>query len=85
MHETSTESGRGSITLRDVERLAALHDFTWTEKEMADMIYCFDSDGDGKVSTFFALLRSDGATSVCEFYYIFPEQMLVQLLCLDMD
>lgn len=44
------ESGRGSITLRDVERLAATHDFTWSKKEMADMISCFDSDGDGKIS-----------------------------------
>ncbi|KAL1546482.1 hypothetical protein AAHA92_23075 [Salvia divinorum] len=44
------ESGRGSFSLRDVQRLAATHDFTWSEKEIADMIYCFDSDGDGKIS-----------------------------------
>ncbi|KAL0411498.1 UNVERIFIED_CONTAM: hypothetical protein Slati_3739500 [Sesamum latifolium] len=42
------ETGKGGITLRDVERLAIAHDFTWSEKEMADMIRCFDSDGDGK-------------------------------------
>ncbi|XP_047980851.1 RNA polymerase II subunit 5-mediating protein homolog isoform X2 [Salvia hispanica] len=44
------ESGRGSFFLRDVQRLAATHDFTWSEREIADMIYCFDSDGDGKIS-----------------------------------
>lgn len=44
-----TEAGKGGITLRDLQRVAAAHDFTWTDKEMADMIYCFDSDGDGKV------------------------------------
>ncbi|XP_057805558.1 uncharacterized protein LOC131020633 isoform X2 [Salvia miltiorrhiza] len=44
------ESGKGTLTLRDVQRLAATHDFTWSEKEIADMIYCFDSDGDGKIS-----------------------------------
>ncbi|CAK9188398.1 unnamed protein product [Ilex paraguariensis] len=42
--------GKGSITLRDLQRVAAAHDFTWTNKEIADMIYCFDSDGDGKLS-----------------------------------
>ncbi|KAL3833109.1 hypothetical protein ACJIZ3_007845 [Penstemon smallii] len=44
------ETGKGVLTLRDVERLAVVHDFIWSEKEMADMIYCFDSDGDGKIS-----------------------------------
>ncbi|KAL0373334.1 UNVERIFIED_CONTAM: hypothetical protein Sradi_3249100 [Sesamum radiatum] len=44
------ETGKGGITLRDVERLAIAHDFTWSEKEMADMIRCFDSDGDGKTT-----------------------------------
>ncbi|KAG5538635.1 hypothetical protein RHGRI_019258 [Rhododendron griersonianum] len=44
------EAGKGGITLRDLQRVAAAHDFTWTDKEMADMIYCFDSDGDGKLS-----------------------------------
>ncbi|KAL6555055.1 hypothetical protein OROGR_006313 [Orobanche gracilis] len=44
------ESGSGGFNLRDVQRLAATHDFTWSEKEIADMIYCFDSDGDGKIS-----------------------------------
>lgn len=44
------EAGKGGISLRDLKRLAAAHDFTWTDKEMADMICCFDSDGDGKLS-----------------------------------
>ncbi|KAK4416025.1 hypothetical protein Salat_2709900 [Sesamum alatum] len=44
------ETGKGGITLRDVERLAIAHDFTWSEKEIADMIRCFDRDGDGKIS-----------------------------------
>ncbi|KAE8038689.1 hypothetical protein FH972_011169 [Carpinus fangiana] len=43
---------KGSITMRDIERVAMAHDFMWTEKELADMIQCFDSDGDGKVSSF---------------------------------
>lgn len=44
------ELGKGSITLRDLQRVAAVHDFTWSDKEMADMIYYFDSDGDGKLN-----------------------------------
>ncbi|KAI3449095.1 hypothetical protein Pfo_005760 [Paulownia fortunei] len=44
------ETGKGGFTLRDIQRLATAHDFTWSEKEMADMICCFDSDGDGKIS-----------------------------------
>ncbi|KAK6920306.1 EF-hand domain [Dillenia turbinata] len=44
------ESVEGSITLRDLRRVAKDHDFTWTEKELADMIHCFDDDGDGKLS-----------------------------------
>ena len=57
LHEMLAESGRGSFFLRDVQRLAATHDFTWSEREIADMIYCFDSDGDGKVSTSFCFLK----------------------------
>lgn len=41
---------KGSITVRDIERVAIAHDFMWTEKELADMIHCFDSDRDGKLS-----------------------------------
>lgn len=44
-----TEGGQGSITLQDLRRVAAAHDFTWSNKEMADMIQIFDNDGDGKV------------------------------------
>ncbi|XP_021756299.1 serrate RNA effector molecule homolog isoform X3 [Chenopodium quinoa] len=44
------ETGKGSITLRDLQRMAASHDFIWTDKELADMIRCFDSDKDGKLT-----------------------------------
>ncbi|OAY49344.1 nucleolin isoform X2 [Manihot esculenta] len=44
------EAGRGFLTKRDLQRVATAHDFTWTEGELADMIHCFDSDGDGKLS-----------------------------------
>ena len=36
--------------MRDIQRAAIAHDFIWTDKELVDMIRCFDSDGDGKVS-----------------------------------
>ncbi|KAK3038777.1 hypothetical protein RJ639_027364 [Escallonia herrerae] len=44
------EAGKGSIILRDLRRVAAAHDFTWSDKEMEDMIRFFDSDQDGKLS-----------------------------------
>uniref|UniRef100_A0A7C8ZZ59 EF-hand domain-containing protein n=1 Tax=Opuntia streptacantha TaxID=393608 RepID=A0A7C8ZZ59_OPUST len=44
------EVGKGTITLRDLQRMASVHDFTWTDKELADMIRCFDSDKDGKLT-----------------------------------
>ncbi|KAK9273879.1 hypothetical protein L1049_018691 [Liquidambar formosana] len=44
------EAGKGGIALRDLKRVANAHDFTWTDKEMANMIRCFDSNGDGKLS-----------------------------------
>lgn len=44
------EVGKGSVTIRDLQRMAAIHDFTWTDKELADMIQCFDSDKDGKLT-----------------------------------
>ena len=51
-----TEAGKGSITLADLMRVAAAHDFTWIDKDIADMIYCFGSDGDGKVNTHSSLV-----------------------------
>ncbi|GAB2230891.1 hypothetical protein Droror1_Dr00015188 [Drosera rotundifolia] len=42
--------GKGSITKRDLQRMAACHDFIWTDKEFDDMIRCFDCNGDGKLS-----------------------------------
>ncbi|RZC69212.1 hypothetical protein C5167_032287 [Papaver somniferum] len=47
------EAGKGSITKRDLQRVATEHDFSWSDEEMAAMIHCFDSDGDGKVGISF--------------------------------
>ncbi|KAI9078843.1 hypothetical protein K1719_039184 [Acacia pycnantha] len=44
------ETGKGSITVRDLQRVAAAHDFVWTDKELSDMIHCFDSDNDGQLT-----------------------------------
>ncbi|CAL9006739.1 unnamed protein product [Prunus brigantina] len=44
------ENCNGGLSLRDLQRVATGHDFMWTDKELADMICCFDSDGDGKLS-----------------------------------
>lgn len=44
------EAGKGCLGIRDIERAATAHDFMWSDKELADMIRCFDSDGDRKVS-----------------------------------
>ncbi|CAH8273669.1 unnamed protein product [Arabidopsis lyrata] len=44
------EAGKGFITLRDVAKMATVHDFTWTQEELQDMIRCFDMDKDGKLS-----------------------------------
>ncbi|KAI3498529.1 hypothetical protein L1887_34304 [Cichorium endivia] len=44
------EVGKGGINLRDLCRIAASHDFTWTYEEMGQMIEFFDSNGDGKLS-----------------------------------
>lgn len=43
------EAGKGTLNVRDIQRAATAHDFLWTDKELVDMIRCFDSDGDGKV------------------------------------
>ncbi|XP_039167786.1 cell division control protein 31-like [Eucalyptus grandis] len=43
------EAGKGGITVHDLAKVADAHDFTWTDEELANMIHCFDSDGDGKV------------------------------------
>lgn len=44
------EAGKGTVTIRDLEKAAITHDFSWTDKELVDMIRCFDSDGDGRLS-----------------------------------
>jgi len=46
-----SEGGKGFITRRDVAKMATVHDFTWTEEELQDMIRSFDMDKDGKVGT----------------------------------
>ncbi|XP_017615710.1 uncharacterized protein LOC108460646 isoform X1 [Gossypium arboreum] len=43
------EAGKGSISMRDLRRVAIAHDFMWTDKDLAEMIQCFDTDGDGKL------------------------------------
>ncbi|KAL5571904.1 hypothetical protein UlMin_021501 [Ulmus minor] len=44
------ENWNGGISVRDLERMANAHDFMWTDQELADMIRCFDGDGDGMLS-----------------------------------
>ncbi|XP_055817483.1 uncharacterized protein LOC129886709 isoform X3 [Solanum dulcamara] len=44
------EAGKGSISFRDLRKMAVSHDFTWSDEDMANMIRCFDSNGDGKIS-----------------------------------
>ncbi|MBA0685826.1 hypothetical protein Goari_013471 [Gossypium aridum] len=44
------EAGKGSISMRDLRRVAVAHDFMWTDKELAEMIQCFDTDSDGKLN-----------------------------------
>ncbi|KAI9180647.1 hypothetical protein LWI28_006922 [Acer negundo] len=43
-------SEKGGLSMTDIRRVATAHDFTWTDDELADMIRCFDSDGDGKLN-----------------------------------
>ncbi|XP_009401669.2 uncharacterized protein LOC103985638 isoform X1 [Musa acuminata AAA Group] len=44
------EVGKGYITQQDLQKMAIAHDFSWTKSEIFNMIHCFDSDGDGKLS-----------------------------------
>ncbi|KAK9910871.1 hypothetical protein M0R45_034810 [Rubus argutus] len=44
------EKWNGGISARDLQRVATAHDFMWTDREVADMIHLFDSDGDAKLS-----------------------------------
>ncbi|TVT98053.1 hypothetical protein EJB05_38572 [Eragrostis curvula] len=44
------EVGKGYITPWDLERMATINDFIWTDSEISNMIRCFDSDGDGKIN-----------------------------------
>ncbi|EES11183.1 hypothetical protein BDA96_06G176200 [Sorghum bicolor] len=44
------EVGKGYITPWDLERMATINDFIWTDSEISKMIRCFDSDSDGKIN-----------------------------------
>ncbi|OEL31545.1 hypothetical protein BAE44_0007435 [Dichanthelium oligosanthes] len=44
------EAGKGYITPWDLERVATINDFMWTDSEISKMIRCFDSDRDGKIN-----------------------------------
>ncbi|XP_062226269.1 uncharacterized protein LOC133924649 [Phragmites australis] len=44
------EVGKGYITPWDLERIATVNDFIWTDSEISNMIRCFDSDRDGKIN-----------------------------------
>lgn len=44
------EAGKGSISFRDLRKMAVSHDFTWSDEDMENMIRCFDSNEDGKLS-----------------------------------
>uniref|UniRef100_A0ACD5V5N7 Uncharacterized protein n=1 Tax=Avena sativa TaxID=4498 RepID=A0ACD5V5N7_AVESA len=44
------EARKGHITPWDLERMANVNDFIWTDSEISKMIHCFDSDRDGKLS-----------------------------------
>lgn len=56
LYDCFPETGKGYISLRDLQRLVFTHDFNWTETEIATMIHSFDSDRDGKVSLYTILL-----------------------------
>uniref|UniRef100_A0A0D9W7K5 EF-hand domain-containing protein n=1 Tax=Leersia perrieri TaxID=77586 RepID=A0A0D9W7K5_9ORYZ len=44
------EVGKGYITPWDLERMATVHDFIWTDFEISKMIHCFENDRDGKIN-----------------------------------
>ena len=44
------EKGSGRLTLADLEIASTLHDFSWSNLELQDMIQFFDSNHDGMVS-----------------------------------
>lgn len=44
------DAGKGYITPWDLERMANVNDFIWTDSEISNMIQCFDSDRDGKIN-----------------------------------
>lgn len=44
------EAGKGKISVRDLERVALTHDFTWSKQELNEMVNTFDKDSDGQLS-----------------------------------
>lgn len=44
------EAGKGTISVRDLERVARTHDFTWSKQELNEMVSTFDKNCDGKLS-----------------------------------
>lgn len=44
------EAGKGKITVRDLERVALAHDFTWSKQELSEMINAFDKDSDRQLN-----------------------------------
>ncbi|CAN6460791.1 unnamed protein product [Victoria cruziana] len=44
------EAGKGNITWADIKKAMNTHDFHWSDKEISDMIYFFDSKGNGNLN-----------------------------------
>lgn len=43
------EQGKGKFSATDLNRVARLHDFTWSKQEISDMIDIFDHNKDGQL------------------------------------
>ncbi|KAE8779217.1 calcium-dependent protein kinase 27-like [Hordeum vulgare] len=56
------EAGKGYIAPWDLEKMANINDFIWTDFELSKMIHCFDSDKDGKVCPLFLNKNVDIST-----------------------
>ncbi|GBG61776.1 hypothetical protein CBR_g23736 [Chara braunii] len=60
------DRSRGKISYKDVERMATLHDFTWSDEQIQDMIDFYDNDGDKRLdlAEFRAMVQSCNVTLV---------------------
>ncbi|GJY74518.1 centrin-2-like isoform X1 [Tanacetum coccineum] len=65
--------GKGGISLRDLRRVAASHDFTWKDEEMEHMIQFFDSNEDGKKTS-----GSWPCSLVNSFLYMYAWQLSLE-------